>query len=168
MKKLISFALTFVMLLGVLVAAVPYSVSAYENTKTFTITGYDKALTNTTHSQIYIFTNTGSTTKSYNTNTYNFNTTRFMIFDKNGKVLEAGAELYYGSSKPQSDILVPAGGFAVAFGANASAELNTIYGYCVEDAYVRYETFHVAFDLKGSYDKNTNKLTLQYNNRKWC
>jgi len=167
MKKLTSVMLTLALLLGVLVMAVPFSASAYDNTKTFTINGYDKALPNTgAHSNIYVFTNTGSSTKSIHTDTYKFETSRFLVFDGNGKILEAGAELYSGSSKPQSHIDIPAGGFVVGFGANANAELNTIYGYCVEDAYVRYETFHVAFDLKGSYNKSTNKLTLEYNTPK--
>ncbi len=166
-KRLISVMLTLALLIGVCVMAVPFTASAYENTKTFTINGYDKALPNTSaHSNIYVFTNTGSSTKSIHTDTYKFETSRFLVFDGNGKILEAGAELYSGSSKPQSHIDIPAGGFVVGFGVNASSELNTIYNYCVEDAYVRYETFHVAFDLKGSYNKSTNKLTLEYNTPK--
>ena len=42
MKKLTSVMLTLALLLGVLVMAVPFSASAYDNTKTFTINGYDK------------------------------------------------------------------------------------------------------------------------------
>ncbi len=164
MKRTIAAILTTALLATLIVAAIPFSVSAYDNSNTYTITGYDKALPSSAHSEIYVFTNTTSSVKAYLTATYVFSASRILIFDGNGKLVEAGENLVTGSSAPQLEIEVPANGFAVAFGTNAESTLQNCYLTAIEDALINQETVHIARDIYGSYDKSTNKLTIEYNN----
>ena len=163
MKRTTAAILVMALLATIMVAAIPFSVSAYDNSNTYTITGYDKALPTTAHSEIYVFTNTTNSVKDYLTATYKFSASRILIFDGNGKLVEAGNSLVTGSSAPQIEISIPANGFAVAFGTNADATLQTCYATAIEDALINQETIHIFNDIYGRYDKATNKLTIEYN-----
>lgn len=143
-------------------AAVPFSASAYGNVYEFNIDGFDCT---TDNGNVIVYTNESDTVRNIKANVYNFRYSRLMIFDAEGKVIEAGNNLYENSStvtgSPQESVNIPAGGFMVAFKPVASvAQLTKAYDTVMEGAMLYNATMSVIYDLKGSY--STNTLRIEY------
>ncbi len=168
-KKLIALAVITALLSSLLVTAIPFSVSAYDNSNTYTITGFDTTPPASTHGSIYVYPNTGTTTRIIKASDYSLRYSKLLIFNSSGKLIEAGENIYPNSDtvtgSPQLTVNVPAGGFMVAFGTNATGLLNC-YNTAMEGAMLYNATMSVIYDVYGSYNKSTNKLTVQYNNAK--
>ncbi len=168
-KKLIALAVITALLSSLLITAVPFSISAYDNSNTYTITGFDTTPPESTHGNIYVYPNTDTATRIIKASDYSLRYSKLLIFNSSGKLIEAGENIYPNSDtvtgSPQLTINVPAGGFMVAFGTNATGLLNC-YNTAMEGAMLYNATMSVIYDVKGSYDKSTSKLTIEYDNTK--
>ncbi|MBE6692844.1 MAG: hypothetical protein E7586_05955 [Ruminococcaceae bacterium] len=168
-KKFVALAVITALLSSLLITAIPFSVSAYDNSNTYTITGFDTTPPSSTHGSIYVYPNTGSTTRVIKASDYAFKNSKLFIFNASGKLIEAGENIFPNSDtvtgSPQLTVNVPAGGFMVAFGANATGLVNC-YNAAMEGAMLYNATMSVIYDVRGSYNKSTNKLTIEYNNTK--
>ena len=169
-KKLLALVLVTALLSSLFITAIPMSVSAaYDNSNTYTITGFDTTPPSSAHSSIYVYPNTGLSARVIKASDYTLESSKLFIFNADGKLIEAGENIYPNSDtvtgSPQLTINVPAGGFMVAFGANAS-DLVNCYNTAMEGAMLYNATMSVIYDVKGSYNKSTNKLTIEYNNPK--
>ena len=159
-KRLLALALAIVLLSGIFVAAIPTSVSAaYDNSNTYTVTGFDTTPPSSSHSNIYVYPNTGSTTRVINASDYTLRYSKLLIFNGSGKLIEAGENIYPNSDtvtgSPQLTVNVPAGGFMVAFGGSVTGLVNC-YNTAMEGAMLYNATMSVIYDVKGSYNKSTN------------
>jgi len=168
LKKTVAMTLLSALLMTGFAFAVPFSASAaYDNNPTFSITGTNTTPPASTHSGVYLFTNTGSSAKTIYWNNYNFRYSKLMIFNSAGRIVECGGDLYSDSSTitgaPQLSVTIPAGGFMVAFGHNNSG-LMKAYDVVMEGAMLYNSTMSVIYELYGSYSGGT--LTIRYNNPK--
>lgn len=166
MKRILSFVLVSALLMTALVFTVPMNASAaYDNNYTFTINGTNTALPGYDHSNVYLFPNTGSSSKTISYKSYNFRYSKLMIFNSAGRVVECGGNLYDGSSSvtgaPQISVTIPAGGFMVAFGSN-NTNFMKIYNVVMEGAMLYNATMSVIYEAYASYSGST--LTVKYNN----
>ena len=95
-----------------------------------------------------------------------FRNAKVMIFDRNGKLIEAGSDLLanengiYGS--PQLSVTVPARGFLVGCGHSADSRLAACYGAAFEGAMLYNATMAILYDVKGAYDAEKGTLSVSY------
>ncbi len=167
-KKAVAYLLTTALLISGFAFAIPFSASAaYDNSNTYTITGFDTTPPSTSgHSGIYVFPNTSSSARVINASDYTFRYSKLMIFNGDGRIIECGGEVFPNSTtvtgSPQLTLTVPAGGFLLAFGSGVSG-LMSAHTAAMEGAMLYNSTMTVNYEIKGSYNKTTNKLTIEYN-----
>ncbi len=165
MKRILSFVLVSALLMTALVFAVPMTAeAAYDNNYTFTITGTNTTPPSSSHSGVYLFTNTTSSTKTIVWSTYDFRNSKLMIFNSAGRVVECGGNITSATSPitgaPQLYLYIPAGGFMVAFGEN-NTNFMKIYNVVMEGAMLYNSTMSVIYEAYASYSGST--LTVKYN-----
>ena len=117
-KKVFSLALMTAMLATAVIGAVPASAKTYDNTFTVTINGTNCS---TLSNNVVLYTNDTDTVRVIKSTDYradNFRYSKIMIFNKDGRLIEAGGDLTHVdgvNGSAQEYINIPAGGFAVAF-----------------------------------------------------
>ncbi|MBQ8896464.1 MAG: discoidin domain-containing protein [Clostridia bacterium] len=167
MKKLISLIAAILIVLTSLPLAITSFADEYENTLTVDIDGYD---CHTEGKDVVIYTNNTSSPKDVLANTYYFRNTKVMIFTADGRLMEAGGDMYENSStvtgSPQDKVTIPAGGFMVGFNPYTETQLFAAFNIAMEDAMLYNSTMSIIYDMKGSYNSSTNKFTLEYDSPK--
>ncbi len=137
---------------------IPFSAAAYENVYEFGIDGFDCS---TDKGNIIVYPNESGAVRTIKANEYNFRYAKLMIFNSEGRIIEAGSNLFENSDtvtgSPQESVNIPKGGFMVAFKSN-SVELNRAYTAVMEGAMLYNATMSVIYDLKASYNGNTLKI----------
>ncbi len=149
-------------LLGILLGAQSAPcVNAADNSFSVDISGIDV----NTSSGVTLYPNNTERERVIQTSEYGgFRNSGVLVFDKNGKLIEAGANLManedgtYGS--PQLTVKIPAGGFMVAFGSNT--QLNACYNVAMEGAMLYNATMSVIYPVKATV--SGSKLTVEYDN----
>lgn len=168
MKSTLFKILTLLTLISTLGTCIPLSLSAtadgFDNKLELDIDGFD---CKTEGGKIFVYPNKTDKPRYVKGNDYkenNFRSTKLMVFDKDGLLIEAGGDIYTNSAtvtgSPQQGVYVPAGGFLVAFysGTNLTKAFNT----AMEGAMLYNATMAVIYEMHGSI--NGNKLTIEYNN----
>lgn len=163
MKQFIIMVLSFV---SIFASAVPcfMAAAASKHEYTFDVAGFD---TDTTAGSICVYPNESSAKRVIGSVEYGgFRDAKLLVFDKEGRLIEAGGNLYANSSgvtgSPQLSVTVPAGGFLVAFRDGAPSGLRNCYDAAMEGAMLYNATMSVIYEVYGSYDKNAKKLTIRY------
>ena len=167
-KKLLSVALLIATLMTTLVFVAPMEAeAAYDNTFTFTISGTNTTPPSSSHSKVYLYTNTTGSQKTVKWSDYDFRNSKLMIFDANGRIIECGGNITSETSPitgaPQLYLYIPAGGFMVAFGSN-NTDFMKIYDVVMEGAMLYNSTMSVIYEAYASYSGST--LTVKYNDPK--
>lgn len=94
----------------------------------------------------------------------NFIEANVLVFGADGRLQEAGGQLYPNADgklgSPQLAVKVPAGGFAVAFGKNADGALRECHAFAMEGAMLYNATMTVDREVYGRFDGE--KLHLSY------
>ena len=164
MKRFVSILMTALLI----VTAIPFVSFAdvekqYDNVLVFDIDGYD---CHTDGKDIVIYTNNTSSPKEISANTYYFRQTMLMVFTADGRLMEAGGQMYENSStvtgSPQDVVVIPAGGFMIGFNPYNEKTLFDVYNIAMEGAVLYNSTMSIIYDMQGSYDKTTNKVTIKY------
>ncbi len=159
MKKML-ISLLLLALVSPTVLAVRPVAEGYDHEVSVAIKGYD-----TTFSGVTVYPNDTDKPRVIASDTYNFRYAKVFIFDKDGRLIEAGGDLLankdgtYGA--PQLSVTVPAGGFLAAF-SSSSKELWNCYNVVMEGAMLYNATMSIIYPMYGSYDKGTNTLTIRY------
>lgn len=95
---------------------------------------------------------------------YRFEESYLLIFGADGALHEAGGHLYPNPDgklgSPQLTVRVPAGGFAVAFGAEADKNLHEAHAFAMEDAMLYNAMMVIDRAVDGRFDGQT--LTVSY------
>ena len=148
-----------------LLTVVPFSASAYDNSFDVGIDGFD---CKTDSGHVFVYPNDGNETRVMTPNDYmenNFRNCKLLIFNAEGRLIEAGGEIYANSAtvtgSPQLKVNIPAGGFMVAFDGAAPSELRSCYLTAMEGAMLYNSTMSVIYEVYCKVSGNT--LTLQYN-----
>ena len=162
MKNLLTKIMALLLIATTLITLVPVSASAddFDNVVTVDITGFD---CKTTGGKVFVYPNDSDKVRYIKADDYrvqNFYSTSLMIFNADGLLVEAGANIM--ADGPQVGVSVPAGGFMVAF--ISGTKLDKCYKYAKEDAMFYNSTISVVREVRGSYEDN--KLTVKYNNKK--
>jgi len=159
MKRML-ISLLLLALVSPTVLAVRPGAEGYDHEVSVAIKGYD-----TTFSGVTVYPNDTDKPRVIASDTYNFRYAKVFIFDKDGRLIEAGGDLLankdgtYGA--PQLSVTVPAGGFLAAF-SSSSKELWNCYNVAMEGAMLYNATMSIIYPMYGSYDKGTNTLTIRY------
>ncbi len=123
----------------------------------FVISGFDRA-----YSQDGLIVCRGD--KHLDADTYNLRNAYILVFDKSGKLYEGGANLSSAEGSVQKSVCVPAGGFAVIFGAN-----HPLYDYyltATEGAVIYNSTISLIYPMWGEYDPDAALFTVNMGNEK--
>lgn len=120
-------------------------------TQNFVITAYDRPFT------------TDSLTLYRNTDvlyadTYGLRNAYILVFDKDGNLYEGGCNLYEGEYSVQKAVLLPEGGFAVAF--SNTHPLYKYYLLATEGAVIHNSTISLIYPLYARYDTEGGVLTV--------
>ncbi|MBQ3598276.1 MAG: hypothetical protein II987_03315 [Clostridia bacterium] len=120
-------------------------------TQDFVITAYDRPFT------------TDSLTLYRNTDvlyadTYGLRNAYILVFDKDGNLYEGGCNLYEGEYSVQKAVLLPEGGFAVAF--SNTHPLYKYYLLATEGAVIHNSTISLIYPLYARYDTESGVLTV--------
>ena len=156
--------LTLVTSIGsVLPATSVANAKTYQNSFTVAVDGVDCSTANGT---VFVYPNPkGSGYRVIEANDYSFRYVKLMVFDENGMLIEAGGEIFENSEtvtgSPQDVVIVPEGGFLVAFKTN-NANLTKAFNVAMEGAMLYNATMSVIYEMHGSFD-GTN-LTISYDN----
>ncbi|MBQ9847728.1 MAG: discoidin domain-containing protein [Clostridia bacterium] len=163
MNKKITAVISAMLLSFMLGAQAVPSVLAADNSETFDISGFDVAATG----GITVYPNNSSSERVIGASEYGFRNSKLMVFDKKGKLIEAGGELLANENgvngSPQLTVKIPAGGFLVAFGGSAPQGLRNCFNTAMEGAMLYNATMSVIYNVKGSFDKSKSKLKIEYN-----
>lgn len=161
LKTLLSVMLASTMLATGLVVPSAASAKEYDKTVDVKINGFDVS---TDDGYVIVYPNKTDSVRKINANEYNFRYIKIMVFDKDGKLIEAGGEMFANSASQSGSIqeflYVPAGGFAVAFKPAGVPTLKACFDYAMEKAMIYNSTMSVIRDVKGSYTEDT--LTVSY------
>ena len=165
MKRFVSILMTALLIL----TAIPFVSYAdeYDNVLVLDIDGYD---CHTDGKDIVIYTNNTDSPREVLANTYYFRHTKVMVFTADGRLMEAGGDMYENSSEvtgsPQDVVVIPAGGFMIGFNPYNEKALFDAFNIAMEDAVLYNSTMSVIYDMKGSYDTSTKKVTIKYDDPK--
>lgn len=91
--------------------------------------------------------------------TYNLRSAYILVFDKHGDLYEGGANLSSADGSVQKSVSVPAGGFAVLFGA--SHPMYEYYLTATEGAVIYNSTVSLIYPLRGEYDPDAALLSVE-------
>lgn len=160
------FAILLVLLLvSALLADVAAAEQLYDNNLSIGITGFDDG---TQNAGVHVYPNNGEEMRVLGADDYGFRSMKLLVFDASGRLVEAGENIYANTNgsngSPQLTVKIPAGGFLVAFGADAPAELSVFYRTVMEGAMLYNATMSVIYEAYGSYDEK--QLQLSYDNPK--
>ena len=158
MKKALSLLLTLALLAGTFCTVVPMTASASAVSFTVTAGTVDAAFTG----GVAVYTNTGSSDKKFPSLTYHFYKASLLVFAKDGRLIEAGGNLIEEKYCVQENLVVPAGGFAVAYSGNS--QLDALKTFAMEGAMLYNATLSVTRKATGSYDPATKKVKISYDN----
>ena len=158
MKKALSVILTLVLLTSVLVSAVPTAVSATEVKFTVTANSVDVPFTG----GVAVYTNNTSSEKPFPSMTYHFVNASLLVFAKDGRLIEAGGNLIEQKYCVQENLNVPAGGFAIAY--NGNSQLDSLKTFAMEGAMLYNATLSVTRKATGTFDAQSKKVTISYDN----
>ena len=149
-----------------LLTMVPFSASAYDNNFDIKINGFD---CKTDAGTVFVYPNNSDETRIITPDDYmenNFRACKLLIFNSQGRLIEAGGEIYANSAtvtgSPQLKVKIPAGGFMVAFNGAAPSELRMCFLTAMEGAMLYNSTMSVIYEVYGEVNGDT--LTLRYNN----
>ncbi|MBE6692704.1 MAG: hypothetical protein E7586_05215 [Ruminococcaceae bacterium] len=149
-----------------LMTMIPFSASAYDNSNEIKIDGFD-CKTDVGH--VFVYPNDSDETRIITPDDYmenNFRTAKLLIFNSEGRLIEAGGEIYANSEtitgSPQLKVKVPPKGFMVAFKGGAPAELRLCFNTAMEGAMLYNSTMSVIYEVYGKVKGDT--LTIEYNN----
>lgn len=166
MKKWMAIGLAMV-LMSTPLSGVSAAEKSYDNNLSVSVTGFDDA---TRNSGVHVYPGDGKTPRVIGADDYGFRNTKLLIFHSNGRLVEAGENIYANTNgvngSPQLTVTIPAGGFLVAFASNAPAELHTLYRTVMEGAMLYNATMSVIYEAYGSYDRKAGLLKLSYDNPK--
>lgn len=157
LKKIVSFVASLV--LGASMCVCPGFADGeknYDFDDTMDIAGFDTKVT----AGIYVYPNNTESPRVISADEYGFNTTQLMVFNKDGRLIECGANIFVGG--PQISVAVPAGGFLVALSYGSPKAALKCYSTAMEGAMLYNATMSVIFPVFGSYDQKTSKLRLCY------
>lgn len=162
MKRFISILLSGLLLFPL---SLSEAVSASSDMSfTITVNGTD---TDITSSSVVVFPNDADTPLVIESSEYNFRNSSLMIFNKNGKLIEAGGELLANADgtngSPQLTVTIPAGGFMIGFGSAADKRLKQCYDTAFEGAMLYNSTMSIIYDVNGAYDPKNGSLSVSYN-----
>ena len=161
MKKLTSLLLTFAVLLTTLCVTVPLETSAAGAVDyTVDVKGVNVKYDGT---GVFVYTNSGSSDKKFNSITYHFGSAKLFVFAKDGHMTEAGENLVEARWCVQENLVVPAGGFAIAF-PYSNTTLTTCWNTVTEGAMLYNFTMPVIWKVTGTYDAGAKKVRIQYDN----
>lgn len=166
MKRILKTALLSLLTLAMLTSAIPaVSAKTYENKIEVKISGVD---TKTDNGYFFVYPNKTDSVRKIKADEYNFRNVKIFVFDKDGKMIEAGENMIANSATQSGSIQeylsIPAGGFALAFKSGGSPELTRCYAAVTENAMHYNSTISVIQDAKGSY--NDTHVTVEYNSLK--
>ena len=166
MKRILKVLILAVMIFSMLTSAIPtVSAKGYDNKIEVKISGVD---TKTDNGYFFVYPNKTDSVRKIKADEYNFRNVRIFVFDKDGKMIEAGENMIANSATQSGSIQeylsIPAGGFALAFKGGGSPELNKCYTAVTESAMLYNSTISVIQDAKGSY--NDTHVTVEYNTPK--
>lgn len=161
MKHFLPVLLSMVLLLSLCPA---FGVSAAEEVSfTLTVDGVD---TDVAAQTVVVFPNDTEEARVIPASGFNFRNASLLIFNKEGKLIEAGKDLLANADgtngSPQTSVTVPAGGFLVGFGASADARLRQCYTTAFEGAMLYNATMSIIYDVNGTFDAKTGKLSVSY------
>jgi len=167
-KRTVAITVLSALLMSGFALAIPQTASAaYDNNYTFTINGTNTTPPSSSHSNVYLYTNTTNSVKTITWNTYDFRNSKLMIFNSQGRIVECGGNITSEANPitgaAQLTLTVPANGFMIAFGQN-NTNLMKAYDVAMEGAMLYNSTMSVIYELYASYSGNT--LTIKYNNPK--
>ena len=163
-KKVFSLALMTAMLATAVIGAVPASAKTYDNTFTVTINGTNCS---TLSNNVVLYTNDTDTVRVIKSTDYradNFRYSKIMIFNKDGRLIEAGGDLTHVdgvNGSAQEYINIPTRGFAIAFNPGVT-NLKKCFDVAMEGAVLYNATMSVIHEVIGSYSGKT--LTIKYDN----
>lgn len=161
MKRFLPLLLSSLLLLPL--AAIGASAAANQVSFTVTATAVDADVT---ASSVVVFPNDTDTPRVISSVGYNFRAAKLLIFNKDGKLIEAGSELYANedgtNGSPQLSVTIPAHGFMVGFGSGADSQLLKCYNTAFEGAMLYNATMSIRYDVNGSYDASTKKISISY------
>ena len=165
MKKAICFILAFVLTFGcfsftragVSAAGDDVVEEKFDVEFSVEITAYDEAPAS---GKAIVFTNNKSTERIIKNTDYSFSSIRVFIFNSEGRMIEAGENI---QGAAQTDIVIPAGGFMLAFGSGYSTNLNRTYTTVFEGAVLYNATMSVICEAYGYYDTETDRCYIKYN-----
>ena len=166
MKRVLKILLSTLLMSAMLASALPaVSAKGYDNTIEVKISGID---TKTDNGYFFVYPNKTDSVRRIKADEYNFRNVKIFVFDKDGKMIEAGENMIANSATQSGSIQeylsIPAGGFAFAFKSGGSPELTRCYAAVTENAMHYNSTISVIQDAKGSY--NDTHVTVEYNNLK--
>ena len=155
MKKL-SWFLAFAMLLPVVLvgASVPASAATKRE---FSVTA--KAVNEPFSGGIVVYTAEDGA-KKLPSMQYHFRSAQILVFDSEGTLIEAGGGLLEEKGCCQENVIVPRGGFMVAFDSNAN--LTQVKQVAMENAVLYNATMPVIYPVKGVFDKATKTISVSY------
>ena len=138
----------------------------YDNDCEYTIAARDAKASE----GITLYPNDTENTRVIKVSDYGFRYSKLMIFDRDGTLIEVGADLFDDvdgiKGSPQFTVNVPPKGFMIAFGNSAPAALRTCYNTVVDGAMFYNSTIPVIFPVFGSYDIKKMTVRIAYNDRK--
>ncbi len=166
MKRILKILLLTLLMSAMLASALPaVSAKGYDNTIEVKISGID---TKTDDGYFFVYPNKTDSVRKIKADEYNFRNVKIFVFDKDGKMIEAGENMIANSATQSGSIQeylsIPAGGFALAFKSGGSPELTRCYSAVTENAMHYNSTISVIQDARGSY--NDTHVTVEYNNLK--
>jgi len=158
MKKSILFLLTAALLTPLFGAVAPIA-ETYDHTETIDIAEID--IKASAGAGVILYPNDSDSPRVLTSAEYNFRYTKLMIFDKDGVLIEAGGDLVPEDSV-QLSVTVPPHGFMIAYGSAAPQALRTCFTVAMENAMLYNATMSIIYPMFGSYDINSKKLTISY------
>ena len=158
MKKSILFLLTTALLVPLFGAVAPVA-ATYDHTVTIDIADFD--IKSSAGSGVILYPNDSDSPRKLTGAEYNFRYSKLMIFDKNGVLIEAGGDLVPQDSV-QLSVTIPPRGFMISYGSKAPQSLRDCFKIAMEDAMLYNATMSIIYPMFGSYDKDSKKLTISY------
>ena len=166
MKKLFKILLAGVVICSLILSAMPTAqAKKYDNKIEVKIAGFD---VKTDNGYFFVYPNKTDSVRKIKADEYNFRYTKIFVFDKDGKMIEAGENMIANSATQSGSIQeylsIPAGGFAFAFKGAGSPELKNCYSVVTENAMHYNSTISVIHEARGSY--TDTHFTVEYDNPK--
>ena len=165
MKRFLPLFVSSLLLFPLSAAGGSVSVGAEPAGISFTVdvTGVD---TDVAASSVVVFPNGTEEPRVLSTAGNRFRTAKLLIFNKDGKLIEAGGDLLANedgtNGSPQLSVTVPAHGFMVAFGNSADGRLSACYNTAFEGAMLYNATMSILYPVQGAYDAETGTISVSY------